>query len=408
MNQRALEVSPNSPLLFHEMPFLGSSHLDRIGKNAYYKTGMDKLLESLSLAGKHLSLLDKMFKENYPPYAEITEKLLRLPLYDELRKEVYAGGKKRGIHGYGRQMILGDLLQYIFTGRGYYFAIRGDAQREAFITTVMYVCNQLILMEDVSVDVSLRNKMLDTLRQGIGAAFFEDYDQEWLFGQLRQYEGKITPSQGREHDNTLDSMLPKRVGAVPELLVYASLIRKNYGYVVPLLHAQRLLGNAGVSRGYIVPPDFLLLRSKGETFGIEVGRGKERQIGSFSTVTSIPVFTAGIGSSEQPQPYRCARCRRWIIYCDEVIHLCAKNEERGEEYDCAQCPLYEGLDEAIERCPHIVYHGRASGDSRELRYHYNCVKTDPGVQSTLSARRKTRLIAPIPWVSGLEHLPPDA
>ena len=71
---------------------------------------MEKLLDNLILAGKHLSLLDRVFQENYPPYAEITKKLLSLPRYDELRKEVYAGGKKGGVYGYGRQMILGDLL----------------------------------------------------------------------------------------------------------------------------------------------------------------------------------------------------------------------------------------------------------------------------------------------------------
>lgn len=364
---------------------------------------MDKLLESLAVAGKHLSLLDKVFQENYPPYAEITRKLQNLPLYDELRKEIYAGGKKRGVHGYGRQMILGDLLQYIFTGRGYYFAVRGNAQREAFIAIIMHVCNQLILMEDVSVDVSLRNKMLDTLEQGINSMFFENSGQKAPFKRLRDYKGNITPTEGRQYDNALDSMLPKRVGAVPELLVYAYLIRKNYSYVVPLLHAQRFLGN----QSCIIPPDFLLLRSKGETFGIEVGRGKERQIGSFSTITSMPVFTAGIGSPEQPQPYRCPRCGRWITYCDEVVNLCAKNEDQGQEYDCQRCSIYKNLAEAGEKCPHMVYHGEAAGDPRELRYHYKCVRTEPEVQRMLSRGRRVRLLAPIPFLSGLEHLPQD-
>ena len=366
---------------------------------------MDKLLDNLILAGEHLSLLDKVFRENYPPYAEITKKLSSLPEYDELRKEVYAGGKKGGVYGYGRHMILGDLLQYIFTGRGYYFAVRGEKEREAFISIIMHIVNQLILMEDVSVDVTLRNKMLNTLEQEIGSPFFEDSEQEALFKQLRRYKGKIVPPrEGQEHDNILDSMLPKRVGAVPELLVYAYLIRKNYGYVVPLLHAQRLLGN----QGQIVPPDFLLLRSKGETFGIEVGRGKERQIGSFSTVTSIPVFTANIGSGEQPQPYRCGKCQRWITYCDEVIRLCSKNEEPdGEHIDCAQCTRYKNLDDALVSCLQIVYFGRAhdhAGQVKPLRYHYACVKTDPEVQSVLSRARTAKLICPLPWVSGLEYL----
>ncbi len=368
---------------------------------------MEKLLVNLARAGKHLALLDNVFQKNYPLYAETTKRLLSLPLYDELCKEVYAGGKKRGVHGYSRQMILCDLLQYIFTGRGYYFAVRGDEQKRAFIAIIMYVCNQLILMEDVSVDVSLRNKMLDALEKGIGSAFFEDSEQEALFKELRQYKGKIVPPETGEYDDILDSMLPKRVGAVPELLVYAYLIRKNYGYVVPLLHAQRLLGN----QSYLVPPDFLLLRSKGESFGLEVGMGKERQMGSFSTVTSIPVFTVGIGSGEQPQPYRCGKCQKWITYCDEVIRLCSKNEEPDEEnIDCTQCTLYKKSDDAKAKCSSIVYFGRAhdhSGEVRQLRYHYNCVKSDPEVKTVLSRSRTAKLIAPIPWVSGLEYLSDD-
>lgn len=366
---------------------------------------MKKLLSSLSVATKHLAILDGVFRKNYAPYAVACKKFENLPLYDELRKEIYAGGKKRGVYGYGRQMILGDLLQYIFTGRGYYFAVRGDEQRESFISMIFYMCNLLILMEDISVEVKLRNTILDTLKGRIGDAFFEDYEQEYLFDELKAYEGLITPEEGREYDNTIDSMLPKRVGAIPELLAYVFLIRKNYGYVVPLLHSQRLIGN----EGYIVPPDFLLLRAKGEIFGIEVGRGKEQQMGSFSTITSIPVFSATIGSFDQPQPYRCGKCLKWIEYCDEVVRLCSKNEDpEGEYVDCTNCSLYkDGIDEALSKCPHVVYYGRALdyyGRMRTLRYHYNCVKKDAEISKVLARARTPKLIAPLPWVSGLEYL----
>lgn len=370
---------------------------------------MKRLLDSLSVAAKHLSTLDYVFRKNYPLYTLTSSKLEGLALYDELRKEIYAGGKKRGVYGYGRQMILGDLLQYIFTGRGYYFAVRGEEQREAFISIILYICNLLILMEDISVEVELRNAVLDMLEKRIGLALFEDDGQKTLYSELRKYEGLITPAEGKEYDDILDSMLPKRVGAIPELLVYAYLIRKNYGYVVPLLHSQRLMGN----QGYIVPPDFLILRTKGEIFGIEVGRGKEQQIGSFSTVTSIPVFTAGIGSFDQPQPYRCGKCLRWIIYCDQVIKSCSRNEEPDSEFiDCKQCSIYAGdMDAALANCPDIVYHGRALdyyGQMKELRYHYNCVKDDTEVSQVLQRARSPKLIAPLPWVSGLGYLPKES
>ena len=366
---------------------------------------MKKLLSSLSVSAKHLSILDDVFRKYYPPYAAISKKLENLPLYDELRKEIYAGGKKRGVYGYGRQMILGDLLQYIFTGRGYYFAVRGNEQRESFISMIFYVCNLLILMEDISVEVGLRNNMLDTLKGRIGSAFFEDYEQALSFNELREYKGLITPEEGGEYDTIIDSMLPKRVGVIPELLVYVFLIRKNYGYVVSLLQSQRLIGN----QGYIVPPDFLLLRAKGEIFGIEVGKGKEQQMGSFSTITSIPVFTACIGSFDQPQPYRCGKCLKWITYCDEVVRLCSMNEEpEGEYVACKNCSFYKGdINEALSRCPYMVYHGRALdyyGRMKTLRYHYNCVKEDPEVSKVLEHARTPKLMAPLPWVSGLEYL----
>lgn len=116
---------------------------------------------SRPILNNELSILDNVFQQNYPPYKEISKKLSAIALYDELRKEIYAGGKKKGKNGYGRQMILGDLFQYIFMGRGYYFAVRGEEQEQAFISIIMHICNQLILMKDVSVDIGLRNQMLD-------------------------------------------------------------------------------------------------------------------------------------------------------------------------------------------------------------------------------------------------------
>ena len=91
---------------------------------------MKKLLSNLSIATKHISILDDVFRKNYPPYALASKKLEGLPRYDELRKEKYAGGKKRGAYGYGRQMILGDLLKYIFIVRGIIFSFCGIELRK--------------------------------------------------------------------------------------------------------------------------------------------------------------------------------------------------------------------------------------------------------------------------------------
>jgi hypothetical protein len=325
--------------------------------------------------------------------------LLTVSLFDQLLKEVYVGGKKGGQDGYGRQMILGDLLQYILTGRGYYFAVKGKEEMESFIRIIMHASNLLILMEDISVDDSLRNRVLDSLVNGIGNPFFESEDEKEAFQSLRDYNGKIVKDEGRDYELFFDSILPKRVGEVPELLVYSNIIRKNYGYVVPLLQAQRLLGK----RKYIIPPDFLLLRSKSEIFGLEVGYGKERQISSFSTVTSIPVFNVGIGSPDQPQPYRCGKCRKWITYCDKVIESCATNQDGDEEeLDCTTCPQYQN-----GSCLSIVYHGDAhdyAGNEKTLRYHYQCVRSDPRVVEVLQRARTPKLISPFPHLCGLESI----
>jgi len=364
---------------------------------------MKKLLDKVIISVEHLRILDKVLQKNYKPYKKISKKLESVPLLEEFLKEIYVGGKKKGKYGIGRQMILGDLLEYILTGRGYYFAVKGKAFTESFVRIIMYICNLLILMEDSSVDVGLRNVIINALESELGDDFIEDEEQKLAFEKLKEFKGKFLPGVKGKHEDFFDSLFPKRVGCVPELLVYAHLIRKNYGYVVPLLTSQRLLGN----QGYIIPPDFLLLRSKGEIFGIEVGTHKERQITTFSTITSIPVFTVGIGSSEQPQPYRCGKCQKWIIYCDKVIDVCAKNQDKpGQEYlDCSKC-------NKVSECPFVVYYGKAydhSGKERTLRYHYSCVKDDPLVKKAIKSKRskKPKLIAPIPWVSGLESIRED-
>ena len=369
---------------------------------------MQKLLRANLLATKHLLILDRVFRSSYPPYAEWARKLDEHPFYDELEKEIYAGRKKRGGKGYTRQMILGDLIEYILTGRGYYLAIRGVNAFKGFIEILMYISNMLILLEDISVDVGLRNLVLRELNDNLGEEFLKGNEQRQEYQSLMAYEGIIARDQGEEYDKFLDSILPKRVGIVPEILVYCWLIRKNYGYVVPLLLAQRLLGKGGKS---IIPPDFLLLRSKGEVFGLEVGAGKakkERQIASFCSVTGIPVFTVGIGSIEQPQPYRCDKCLRWIVYCPFVIDICKENRDKpGQVHlSCSECSYFKNMEDVV-KCPYVVYFGKArnyAGEEVVRRYHYRCVQDDPYVKEAIRKDPQRYLIAPLPTVYGIEHL----
>jgi len=187
---------------------------------------MKKLLEANLLATRHLLILDEVFRSNYPPYACWAGKLDNHPLYDELRREIYAGGKKRGEKGYARQMILGDLIEYILTGRGYYLAVRGIDAFKGFIQMLMYISNMLILLEDISVDIRLRRLVLEELYKNLGEEFFEEDEQKRKYQSLMAYEGIIARGKGKEYDGFLDSILPKRVGIAPEILVYCWLIRK--------------------------------------------------------------------------------------------------------------------------------------------------------------------------------------
>ena len=357
---------------------------------------MQRILERLNLSSKHLEVINRTL-QTYPPYAQASTKLENTPLFDIFLKEVYAGGKKGKT--YARQMILGDLIEYIFTGRGYYFSVKGNEHLKSFVRILMHLSNMLILMEDASIEVTLRNQLLDDLSTELVDDFFESEKEREAFRVLRAYNGVIVGREGHDHEVFFDSLFPKRVGEVPELLVYSNLIRKKYGFVVPLLQAQRLLGNST----YIIPPDYLLLRSKGEMFGLEVGYGKERQTCSFSTVTSTPVFNVGIGDPDQPQPYRCGRCRKWITYCDKIIDICANNQDNNqEELDCTTCDQFQG-----GHCSSIIYHGIAhdhAGAEKELRYHYDCVRTDPRAIRYLQRSRTPKLIAPFPVLCGLENI----
>lgn len=368
---------------------------------------MEKLFKANLLATKHLLILDKVLRLNYSPYAEWASRLEQVPLYDELRKEIYAGGIKERRKGYARQMILGDLIEYILTGRGYYFAVKGNEEFKAFIEILLLICNMLILMEDISVDRDLRNLILDELSssKGLGNDFFEEGMQKIKFLRLKDYTGRICRGEGKEYEQFFDSILPKRVGIAPELLVYSWFIRKKYGYILPLLLNQRILGNYQS----ITAPDFLLLRSKGEIFGLEVGAGKERQIASFSSITGIPVFTVGIGSIEHPQPFRCDKCLRWIIYCPNVITICKENLDKlGQIHlQCVECASYKDLNEIKAKCPYIVYYGEAYNYANEVarrRYHYHCVIGDPYAKQRLEENPEEGLIAPLPTVYGVEHL----
>ena len=131
-------------------------------------------------------------------------------------------------------------------------------------------------------------------------------------------------------------------------------------------------------------------------------------MGGFTTVTSIPVFSVNIGSPEQPQPFRCGTCGRWITYCENVIVKCSRNEDTGESFACEDCRYFKGnIKKALKTCDQVVYRGSTEAQSKVLRHHYHCVKEDSNVVAAIKEEDYGKFVAPIPWVSGIGFLPED-
>ena len=88
---------------------------------------MDIFLDALKKSVQHLQSVDKIFSRmdhpNKKEYRKIKKRILKLNSNDPNLKftdSLYVGGKSgSGLTGYGRQMILSDIIQYIFFGRGY-------------------------------------------------------------------------------------------------------------------------------------------------------------------------------------------------------------------------------------------------------------------------------------------------
>lgn len=378
---------------------------------------MDILFHKLGVSVQHLAILHETLKAGSPVYQAENEKIEALGI-DDFGRQLYAGGKVKG--SIERQMILADIFQYIFVGRGYYAAVESPEKMRKFIELLIRAANLLILQENLSVDHGLRSKLIERLESTIPAEDFvepgyPDIPEE--LQKLKEYGGRIVGNEGKQFENIFDSLLPKRLGLAVELIVFAMLLLKKYGYIVPLLMTQRLiLGGSHTPEStkvsYLAPPDFLLLRDKGQVFGIEVGSSKDDQNTKFSLVTSIPLFSVRLGDHRQPQPYRCGKCGHWIIYSDYVIKgLIAGEISTNNEHTVADGFLDGTLPGVSES--DLSFYGKAAdqnGTEQELRYHYSCVKDQEIVKKRVDGNtrhHKSGLILPVPFVKGLELLKED-
>ncbi|HDY68883.1 MAG TPA: hypothetical protein ENH85_13970 [Candidatus Scalindua sp.] len=375
---------------------------------------MKDIFERMSNGLRHLEVLHEVFvneknfdneeKTDYKIYKQNQEELRKLLDGLDFNSQLY--GKK------GRQMILADLIEYIFLGRGYY-SIQSTKDKENFVKAILHFVNLLMCYEAMTISNNLRKKVLERLGQEI-----PEIKKEKYYGDLKDFPGAVGLKRGEspapQHiDRYFDSLLPKTAGGLwHELLVYVFLLRSNFGYIIPLLLSQRLMG----FDDSIVPPDFLIIAYEKRIYGIEVGRGKEAQAGSFSLQTAIP--TVSVDTENSRVSDRCPICKRWIPFCDFVIENYSdfRQEIVKSEVRCLeQCRKYSKQEISAGKCPFTKY-SRDEAKTLEytqhqyatkLHYHYRCVlgALSGAVRKRIvEAKDKTALKTHYPYYSGLEKL----
>lgn len=374
---------------------------------------MKKILEAIQTSLTHLSALDQTFQNatiltnpevaRYRKVLQDFNDLLdqQIPVHDELYKEK------------GRQMILADVLEYAFLSRG--ANLLSDNQNKShFIKLILIFVNLLMSYEDMTSEVALRKYFLANL-----ASDLPQVANETNYNNLNTYGSFVgmpkTAANGNGNNNPtaskyFDTLLPKTAGGLwHELLVYIFMLRRNAGYIIPLLLHQRLFGRDD----HLVPPDFLIIKNQ-KIFGIEVGAGKELQSSSFALKTTIP--TVSVDTINSRTTDRCPICHKWIHFCDVVI-----NNYSNMNFDLPEKPELRCIDNCSKFSNDEIYSGKCS-ESKYMRnstksikhvytnayhYHYACVLKSlaPLERDELIAQQdKVALKTHYPYYSGIDEL----
>jgi len=412
---------------------------------------VDILLDALKKSVEHLEIIDDVFsKEDHPDkdvYLKLKKEIQDLNIKDPdsvFTDLLYVGGKKGGRKGYGRHMILNDILEYLFLGRGYYFMDGSEERKKIFLRILLNTINIMMILDSITVNSDLRKKVLTEL-EGLGKIFFKDNDMKILHEALKKYDGPIgfdtredelpdeinTALSGVSGSRTnrsklneyYDSLLPKTGGGLwNELIVFFYLLRRTSAYILPLLLTQRIFSKDDMLK----PPDYLVFDKQKRLFGIEVGGGKETQSGNFASKTGATMVT----TQNTNVPPRCPICGKWLLFCPKVIDDCCDTENNPllrikKEVRCAEeCPLFS-KDEVISgKCAYTQYHGKVSEDTSnnsqqkikfdsEYHYHYSCIreKSDQIALTKIQEQKDrdsrwgiTVLKTDYPYVSGIDVL----
>jgi len=393
---------------------------------------MNIFLDKLTLSIKHLGIIDDIFSEYDHPQKDIYNEIQKR--IEEIDKkwssdsispseQLYVGGKKA--NQYSRTMILSDLVEYIITGRLYYFYLpdkkdsKKNEKKSDFIRIILLLLNQFFIWDSLSVNKILRNEVLKTLEKEITAEYFFKNESE---NENHEKLLKITEDIGISNpiiedlpsikgDEKLrkvlsdyyDSLLPKTgQGLWNELITYLYMLKTNVGYILPLLLTQRIYSYDQILK----PPDFIVIDydntiksihinnepqlgniSDQKLIGVEVGRGKETQSGDFSYETKQPALTV---SSENVPP-RCPICGEWILFCDQVIDDFSDLNNPltfiKDHIRCLyHCEIYKPKEIYEGKCPNIQYNVNLLDDTKKNKlkikltakknyhYHYKCVR----------------------------------
>ena len=359
---------------------------------------MKEVAERLSVSAKHLSLIDQICEEIDDDYRQVKSELRSLPGYTAIANQLYSGQAQR-------QMVLGDLLTYILAGRGYWSA-RGEKEAfQNYLAVIMYTVNLVLIQETIlSSRVEQRRRFLERLAEERIPGFFGSPEEERRYKELVESDEQVRP--GHQLYKTMDSLLPKSAGVAIELLVFAYLLKRSVGYIVPLLFTQRIFRG----RESLAPPDYLILRPGDQVIGVEVGgglgmygtpsRGKLDQVNRFVQDTTIPVITVAMPHMQ----YRCPICLAWPLFCPEVIEQVSTAWDGGQPFiSCVDCHLFnDGC------CQFILYRGKRQVGGKDEHYHYWHVK-DEAYVTTRSLRtdedKHRKLRSYFPVVEGLERVP---
>lgn len=375
---------------------------------------MKLLLERLGISITHLKCLDEVFIQYNDEYRRVEDIFNSPPFCDivsDISKELYAGGKQpRGSQILNRQMILGDIVEYIFTGRAYFFAAKSEENFKNFLKLILYCVNQLLIFDTITVNPDIRRRYIEKLENEIDPQIlYEKSGDQQLAYELKNSATVIYDSDWQRYDLLVDSLLPKTLGCPKELIVFAELIRSGKGIIIPLLLLQKIF----VYQKPMAPPDFLVLKSNKEIFGIEVGYRKEEQSREFNLKTSIPTFAVDLKNNLHN---RCPKCGEIILYCDSIIESYSNGDLPLElngngRYYCFNCNSFDD-----GRCKFSNYYGKVSGtdfignplQNKSMHYHACCVRNDNYTHYSnlvsIIDRHRNHFFAQIPAIDGLEAL----